>query len=447
MSKARPNRFQKIAVVGVLAIVVMAMLGLSLRGPSIAVKQAEAELRTLRAYIAEDAETRLDDEYVIDVPFAGTVQRIEIEEGDRVAAGEMVAIMEMFDLEQQVMSMEALVIQARAQTIGVDEAKPKEEDLATAVLRVQEMKDNLAIAQRERSIAAIGAQNAAKEYERAEALVKNGVMSQSAYETRQLEARSAKEQLDRARLAEDAARKGLAIAEKNAARLEGSVDDNEYMRTFYEAEISNLEAQLRILRDDLDEASMESPVDGVVLEKFVEDRRFMQPGSPLLRIGDLDSIEIECDVLSEEIGQAKVGAKVEISGKALNGAVLLGAVSRIYPSGFKKISSLGIEQQRVKVIISFDNSEINLRPGTSVDVKIVTAERADVVAVPEQSVFRQEGAWFVFVVKGGRAEKRAVEIGVKNIDWAEIVSGVEVGETIVAETRNDLDDGVRITAL
>lgn len=432
---------------GIAAVIVAALIGFALRPPAMAVIQAKAEQRTVRAYIAEDAETRLDDEYLIDLPFHGTVEPIEVEEGDRVKKGDIVAKMDVFDLTQQVVSTEALVKQARAQTVGVDKAKPKEEELAAAQLRVQEMNDNLSIARREMSIAEIGYENSQREFERAQKLLAEGVVSQSDYDLREREARSAEQNLARAKLAEDAASKALAIAEKNAAQLEGSVDDNEYMRTFYEAEISSLEAQLATLRDDLDRGRIKSPVDGVVLEKFVEERRVMQAGAPLLRIGDMESIEIECDVLSEEIGLVREGALVEIMGKALGGKTIEGTVRRIYPSGFKKISSLGIEQQRVKVIIAFDNEKANLRPGTSVDVRIITAEATDAVVIPEQSVFREEGRWYVFLNDGGRAAKQAVEIGIKNNDWAEILSGIALGDTVIAETRNDLEDGVRITEL
>ncbi|MCL4693789.1 MAG: hypothetical protein KJ060_14915, partial [Candidatus Hydrogenedentes bacterium] len=158
-------------------------------------------------------------------------------------------------------------------------------------------------------------------------------------------------------------------------------------------------------------------------------------------------IEIECDVLSEEVGRINRGDPVEITGKALNDEVIMGSVERIYPAGFKKISALGIEQQRVRTIIAFDNAQTDLRPGTSVDVRIITDEAADAVAVPERATFRSEGGWAVFVVQGGEAVLTPVEIALKNDDWAAIASGVQAGETVVAEPKTELKDGMAVSPL
>ena len=167
----------------------------------------------------------------------------------------------------------------------------------------------------------------------------------------------------------------------------------------------------------------------------------------MLKIGDLTSIEIECDVLSEEVSRMRVGNKVLISGKALQGRELEGKVTRIYPAGFMKISSLGVEQQRVRTLISFDNEEVRLLPGTRIEVEIVTEEAVDTLAVPDRAVFRHEGGWALFIVEGGRAALTSVRIGLRNEDWAEVLEGVTADTIVVGELKNDLEDGIRVTAL
>src|SRR5690606_26147356 len=119
----------------------------------------------------------------------------------------------------------------------------------------------------------------------------------------------------------------------------------------------------------------------------------------------------------------------------------------IYPSGFMKISALGIEQQRVRTLISFDNSTLHLRPGTSLDVRIITGESENAAAVPERATFRHEGEWAVFTVKGGRAHLTPVTVGLKNDEWAEIAEGVVPGMTVVADVKNELTDGMRVSQL
>jgi len=161
----------------------------------------------------------------------------------------------------------------------------------------------------------------------------------------------------------------------------------------------------------------------------------------------MDSIEIECDVLSEDVTAVRPGDKVVIRGKALRGRTIEGTVERIYPAGFEKISSLGVEQQRVKTIIEFDNSEAKLRPGTSVDVEIVTAEAQGVLAVPDRAVFREGDSWAVFVIESGHAELRKVEVGLRNEDWAEIRAGLQPTDVVIAELTNDIKPGVRVTPM
>ena len=243
----------------------------------------------------------------------------------------------------------------------------------------------------------------------------------------------------------------MQVAEKNQERaqlslreLVGSMDDNEYLRDVQQAEIQRLESELEILRGDLSKTEIRAPVDSVVLEKYIEDSRVLQPGTPLMRLGDLTTIEIESDILSEEVTRIAVGDPVEISGKALGNRALTGEVSRIYPSWFKKISALGIEQQRVKILVGFDNGEVHLRPGTSVDIRVITERHENAVAVPERATFKLDDGWAVFRVNSGRAKLAPVTIGLKNDEWAEIVEGLAPGDVIITERKNELGDGVRI---
>lgn len=406
----------------------------------------QPERITVREFIAEEAKTRLADEYIIDMPIAGTLERMELEVGDVVAAGQVVARVDPFELEQQIRGVDYMIAQARAQIAGVDMTKTKPEDVSSAEVRVKETADALDIAKRDRSIAAITLKEARRAYDRARKLVAEGVASDAMLDEAERRFKSAEESLSRAELAEQAASKNLEIARLNARRTAGSVDDNEYLREVYQAEVEALEAQRAVLESDLRKSEIRAPVAGPVLEKYVENRRVMAPGSPLLKVGDLATMEIESDILSEEVGRVREGAPVEVVGKALLGASVTGKVSRIYPSAFKKISSLGIEQQRVKVLIDFDNGELNLRAGTRLDVRIITAESGDTIAVPERATFRQDNQWYVFTVEGGKARLREVTLGLKNDEWAEVLEGLSETDTIVTEPLNSLEPGTAVVA-
>lgn len=436
----------KRVLVGLIVVAIAVAVVAALRPRPLLVEAAEVTVRSVREYISEDAKTRLADEYLVDMPISGTIERIRLDVGDRVEAGECIALIDPFDLQQQIASLEALVEQARAQISGVDTAKPKTEDLEAARLRVRAGQENEAIARKEIEIARIEFANAKKEFERIRALREQGAVSQAQYDDAERVYLAAQETMRKLEIAQDATRTAREVAELNSHGLAASVDDNEYMRRVYQSEMESRVAQLEILKRDLERTSVNAPVTAVVLEKFVEDRRVLPAGTPLLRLGDLSTIDIECDVLSEEVGRIREGNPVEISGKALRGHTIMGRVKRIYPAGFKKISALGIEQQRVKTLIDFDNEAAQLRPGVSVDVRIITGESPEAVAVPERATFRHGDGWAVFLVgEFGRARLTPVEIGLKNDEWAEIRSGLAPGQRVVAGPQNELRDGARIS--
>jgi len=418
-----------------------------LRARPIPVETYEVSRQTIREFITEDAKTRLADEYVVDMPISGTIERIRLEVGDEVKEGMCIARVDAFDVQKQIAGMEALIAQARAQMSGVDVQKPKPEDLAAAELRVKEGRDTEAMVAREYAAAEANFEAAQREYDRLSTLQAQGAVSQSQLDEARRLLDTMRANLDRLRLGQSAAAKGREIAELTAQSLRASVDDNEYMRDVYRAELESRQAQLEMLKKDVDETEVLSPVNGLVLEKFVEDQRVLVAGTPLLKLGDLSTVEIECDVLSEDVVRIQAGDPVEISGKALRGETAMGKVDRIYPAGFKKISALGIEQQRVRTIIAFDNRKISLRPETSVDVRIIIDERADALVVPERATFRNGADWAVFRIEGGKARLVPVTLGLKNDEWAEITAGLEQGQMIVAEPKNELVDGVRVTEL
>jgi len=438
---------KKYLIIGAIGLVVVAGAIVALRGPSVAVQVMRPQAMTVQAYVAEDAKTRLAYEYVVDMPVSGTLERIQLEVGDDVEKDQVIARVDPYDLQHRIQQGEAQIAQRNAQIMGVDIGKPKTEDIESAKLRVKEMERAIEITHKALTVSMVNFEEAEREYIRAKGLLDAGAASESYLGEREMRYKGLKEEKAQRALEVQRAEQALDQARLAEHRLVGSVDDNEYQRDVIQAEIAALQAELAILRDDLSKTEIKAPVSGPILEKYVEDRRVLVEGQQLLRIGDMDSIEIECDVLSEEISAVAPGNKVLIQGKALMGKTIEGAVKRIYPSGFMKISALGVEQQRVKTLIDFDSPAAQLRPGVSVDVRIVTQESPGALAVPDRAVFREGDGWSVFVVEGGRARLRNVEVGVRNEDWAEIKNGLSVNDTVVSELTNDVTDGIRVTSV
>jgi HlyD family secretion protein len=165
-------------------------------------------------------------------------------------------------------------------------------------------------------------------------------------------------------------------------------------------------------------------------------------------------MEVEADVLTLDVVAAKVGDAVEIYGPAIGQKAVAGRVARIFPAGFTKVSSLGVEQQRVKVIVHFDKGALEpllraqgLGVGYAVRVKIKTGKASHALIVPRSALFRSlENRWQVFAVRGGRARLQDVEVGLMNDREAEIQKGLQKDEQVVLAPESTLEDGTKVKA-
>jgi len=197
-------------------------------------------------------------------------------------------------------------------------------------------------------------------------------------------------------------------------------------------------------------------VDGIVLARERTNEQYLPAGTELMRIGRLEDLEVEADVLSQEVTAVKVGDPAEVSGPSIGSQPATATVRRIYPAGFTKISSLGVEQQRVKVILGFEPKELQrlLHPadgqqGLGVDyrvrVRIFTKERSGVVVVPRSAVFlKASGDWAAYVVDNGRARLTDVQVGLMNDEQVEIVKGVNSKDVVILAPETNLKDGDRV---
>ena len=198
---------------------------------------------------------------------------------------------------------------------------------------------------------------------------------------------------------------------------------------------------------------MQSPIDGIVLERLETNERRLAPGTVLLKIGALDALEVEADILSQDVVRIKVGQAVEIYGPAVGTQAAKGIVDAIYPAGFTKVSSLGVEQQRVKVIVKFAPEELariektqSLGVGYRVRVRVFTAEKPKTNVVPRSALFRgPDGKWQMFVVRDGKATLIGVDVGLMNDEQVEVVAGPKEGELVVLAPESTLVDGARIS--
>jgi HlyD family secretion protein len=191
---------------------------------------------------------------------------------------------------------------------------------------------------------------------------------------------------------------------------------------------------------------LRSPVEGVVLRRLRESEAVVPVGEPLLEVGDPRELEIVSDLLSADAVKVRSGQPVLVEQWG-GERPLPGRVRLVEPSGFMKVSALGVEEQRVNVIMDFeDQAEASrlLGDGYRVEVRVVVWEAKDVVIAPTSSLFRRGESWAVFVVEDGRARLRTVDVGQRNGLQAQVREGLQPGEQVIVHPADALEDGGRV---
>jgi len=351
----------------------------------------------LKVTVDDEGETRLRRRFVVSAPVSGRVLRIESRPGDSVAAGTPVAVIE-----------PASPAPLDARTRAAAEARVRTAESAGERVRADKQRLIVEKTQAESDAA------------RAKSLFDAGYGSREVLEQTNARVQGLAEAI---RSAEAAGRASeFELMEARAALISGG--DVKGGRV-----------------------TVVAPTAGVILRRMQESEAVVPVGAPLVEIGNLDDLEIVTDLLSTDAVRVKAGAAVAIDRWGGEGT-LAGRVQRVEPAGFMKISALGVEEQRVNVVIDFvDPRErrAQLGDGFRVEVRIVVWEKADVVTVPTSSLFRAEGAWSVFVVEGGAVHRRTVKVGERNEQSAELLEGLTPGAIVVAYPGETLLDGAKVS--
>ena len=192
-----------------------------------------------------------------------------------------------------------------------------------------------------------------------------------------------------------------------------------------------------------------SPIDGRVLRVFQESSTVVQAGARLMELGDPLDLEVAVDVLSTDAVKIKPGAKAKLEHWGGEGA-LDGKVRLVEPSAFTKTSALGVEEQRVWIIIDLTDppeSRATLGDGYRVEARITTWEGRDVVKIPAGALFRKNPeTWAVFIADGEVASTREVKPGQSNGIETEILQGLKPGERVILHPSDRIADGVKVSA-
>jgi len=346
----------------------------------------------MRVTVDEEGETRARDRFTVAAPISGRMLRVELEQGDSVRKDQIVARVEPLPLNQQ----------QREEVLAHIEAAEANKRQADA--RVERALEEYAQAERE--------------FKRREHLAR-AISVEELEQARNAEITSAKE-LEAAKFTAQAAASEVKVARAGLVGIEGG------------------SSQPMVI-------SIHSPVSGCVLQVVEKSERVVQAGAPLLVVGDPKNLEIVTDVLTTDAVRIQPGAAVELQGWG-GDHPLRARVRLVEPSGFTKVSALGVEEKRVNVIADFVDSPASLGDGYRVEASIITWQGTDVLKIPGSAAFREPEGWSVFVIEGGKARRRPVKIGHRNQTEAEVLDGLKYGEQIILHPSNQLRDGVRVRA-
>lgn len=393
----RARLLRRIAL-GVIAVLVVAAFAYAWRPKPVPVETAAAARGDLVVIVEEMARTRVRDRYSVASPIAANALRIELRPGDLVEEGAVLARLVPF------------------QPTLLDPRSRAEAQARAAAAAAAERQARAGIARAE-----LASRHATDELERTRKLTASGTLAPDTLLDAELAARLRVEELASARFAAQSAAHEAAMATAALKRFDPGDPSAERF-------------------------DVTSPVKGRVLRVVNESARPVQPGAPLIEVGDPGALEIVADVLTADAVKMRPGARVTV--ERWGGASLKAHVRTVEPSAFTRISALGVEEQRVAVISDFDEPRERwaaLGDGYRVEVRIVVAERKDVVRVPLGSVFRRGEGWAAFVVQDGRARLRPVRLGQRSDTHVEVEEGVAPGDAVVVHPSERVAENARVT--
>ncbi|MBA4765947.1 MAG: efflux RND transporter periplasmic adaptor subunit [Erythrobacter sp.] len=365
-------------------IIALAMLAIAFWPSAIAVDMDEVTSGPMQLSIDEEGRTQVHDAFLVSAPSNGRLQRIEVEAGDAVTAGSVIGWISPPPLDSR---SEA---QARANIAS-----------AQAALRA---------AQSERDNAAASKELADADLAREERLW----------------------------ALESTSRSALELAQRNAQGAASALEASNAAIALRQADLASARAQINASSSAI---PIRAPVSGQVLSVRQESEATVAVGTPIVEIGNIaGDLEVVVELLSTDAVQVSMGDPVVI--EDWGGDVpITGEVAQIDPQGFTKVSALGVEEQRVNARIRINDPADRLGSGFRVEARITIWQNDNTLIVPSTALFREQGEWAVFVVSGGKAELRQLEIGRNNGTQAQVLSGLQEGETVILYPASEVEDG------
>jgi HlyD family secretion protein len=352
---------------------------------------------TFRATVEEDGKTRVRDRYIVSAPLSGRLLRIAVKAGDEIKAD----------------SVLAWIVPAQPSILDPRSRREAQEKLGAAEAALQEASARL---DRARAIL----DQAKTDVQRVRILEQRGSATAQRREREELNLQTSEREFKAAELRKHATEHDVELARALLRRYDDKTPDERWKVT--------------------------APVDGRVLRVVQESEAVVTVGAPLVEIGDPSDLEVIVDLLTTDAVNVKPGADVELE-RWGGPAALRGRVRRVEPGGFTKVSALGVDEQRVWVIIDITSPReqwSSLGDGFRVDVRIETQTLPQVIIIPVGALFRRESGWAVFTVENSVAHEKRIDLIVRSGRLGAVRSGLHPGEKVIIFPPSNLTEGSRV---
>jgi len=388
---------RKHPVITIASLIIIGLLIFGFWPQPVKVEAVAVKRAPMTVTIEEEGRTRVIDRYVISAPVDGVACRVQLDVGDPVSQGEM--LLSVSPLKSPVLDQRSLA-QARARVAAAESSL---------------------LAAREHAIAAkAAAQLAVTDEARLKPLLKEKLVPREIYD------------------------KAVTQVQTSAAARRSADFNVEVAK--YELEAAKTMLHYSDPGVKAERVPVYSPINGRILKVAHECEGPVRTGDPLLEVGNPEALEVEVDVLSADAVKIKPGMQVLFDRWGGEG-LLQGVVRTVEPVGFTKISALGVEEQRVLVICDFTSPQEKwqrLGDGYRVEARFVLWQEDNVLQVPASSLFRYRDGWAVFVIENGRAKRRGIKIGQRNGLAAQIMEGLQPGETVINHPGDEVENGLRV---
>jgi Multidrug resistance efflux pump len=377
------------------------------------VETVSVEKGEIKQYIEDTAVVQANRKQTVYIEGSGRVNSIKVNVGDSVNKGDVLLTMETEDLELKLKDADSKIKAAKAQLASTDASN---------------YTNKIEIAQAAVDNAKVTHDTAKRNLDNTKILYEAGAASEQEVKNTEDSFKSAE----------------VGLKSANSQLKEAKDGAPDYMKNGYIAGVE----QAVILKDsiarEIEKQQVVAGIDGIVIEKLIEENSIGAPGTAAFIIGDVKKLELESNILADDIYNIHVGNEVEVSGKAIGDSKLKGKVIKIAPEAKNITSSLGVNQKRVSVTIEITEDIGTLKPGYDLDSKIITQIKSDTLIIPDTAVFDYKGNPCVFAVENGKTILKQIKKGIESDKSIEVLEGLEEGQKIILKPDNNMKEGIKI---